>query len=120
MHMPTRETNLGLLLQFFLYKGDTTEMSHYQLKLYVERHLLSFDDCVFNILNILSIVQTSTMPCGFKSVSLNANCIGSWGAMESQNGSDLCLDLRCFRQGVLILLELHLATVVHIELKKFS
>ena len=108
-----------MIITNFLYKRDTTEMSHFQLKLYVERHLPSFDDCLFNILNIFSIVQTSTMPCGFKSFSLNANCIGSPGAMESQNGPDLYLDLRCFTQGILILLELHLATVVYIELKKF-
>lgn len=38
------------------------EMSQYQLKLGVERHLPSFDNHIPNLLNLLSIVLPSTEP----------------------------------------------------------
>lgn len=93
-------------------------MSHYQLKLDVERHLPSFDSHIHNPLNILSVVQPSTEPCGFKPLSLHAYCIGSSGAMESQNGPELHLGFRCCRQGIIISHEFHPATVTHTEVKK--
>lgn len=93
-------------------------MFHYQCKQDVEKHLSSFNNHIFNLLNTCSIVQPSTEARGLKPLSYHVYCIESSGVMDSREGPGLYLGFRCFGQGMITSYELYLDTVTYTEVKK--